>query len=258
MTYRRHLATLFAVLLCLTASPGQAREVSLAVGRSLAPYVILPDWRGIEYDVVKRAFELSGHVVVPRSIPLARVTKDFESGRVDAAMTVTEVFGPTAFYSQSHIAYHNVAITLAKRDQTITLMADLSDKAVVAFQNASLFLGADYKAAVEHNPRYREEAHQSVQPTLLFLDRIDVVVADRNIFSWFANGADVRGKTDTTQAVRVHPLFAPTEYRVAFRDASLRDDFNHGLKQLRDSGEYDRIVASYARYLKEEQPGVGR
>ncbi|MBI2235524.1 MAG: hypothetical protein HYU60_00955 [Magnetospirillum sp.] len=43
MTYRRHLATLFAALLCLTASPGQAREVSLAVGRSLAPYVILPD-----------------------------------------------------------------------------------------------------------------------------------------------------------------------------------------------------------------------
>ena len=249
---------LLLLLACLTAAPAAAREVTLAVGRSLAPYVILPEWRGIEYDVVRRAFELSGHTATPRSLPLARVTKEFEGGGVDAAMTMSPNSGLKALYSEPYIAYRNYAITLARRDLTITSAADLADKSVVAFQNASRFLGPEYKTAVERNPRYREEAHQVVQPTLLFLDRIDVVVADRNIFTWFANDPEVRGKTDTTQAVRFHPLFPPTEYRLAFRDAALRDDFDRGLKQLRDSGEYARIVASYARYLKEEQPGLSR
>ena len=57
---------------------------------------------------------------------------------------------------------------------------------------------------------------------------------------------------DTGQAVRFHPIFPPTEYFVAFRDKALRDSFNRGLKRLRDSGEYRRIEARYARFLKEE------
>jgi polar amino acid transport system substrate-binding protein len=68
----------------------------------------------------------------------------------------------------------------------------------------------------------------------------------------------VTTKADTAQPLTFHPIFPPTSYHVAFRDTALCDDFNRGLKHLRDSGEYDRIVARYARYLGTDARGLSR
>ncbi|MGE5503366.1 MAG: substrate-binding periplasmic protein [Actinomycetota bacterium] len=254
-TTRTLLSGLAAAVLAILAAPCPAAEVVLAVGRSLPPYVIAEEWRGIEYDIVKRSLESEGHTISPRVVPLARVARDLELGKVDAATPMIEASGVKAFYSQSHITYRNVAISLASRDLHIDKVADLAGKSVIAFQNATKFLGPDYAAAVAANPQYREEDRQVVQPVLLFLGRTDVVVADRNIFAWFADSPEVKAKADTTQAVRFHPLFPPTEYHVAFRDEAIRDAFDRGLKRLKDSGEYARIVQSYSRFLHEEKPG---
>jgi len=160
--------------------------------------------------------------------------------------------GVKAFYSDSHVTYRNFAITLASRDIRLDRVEDLAGKSVLAFQNARSYLGPAYAAAIAANPHYREEAGQALQPLLLFLGRTDVVIADRNIFTWFAATPEVTTKSDATQAVRFHPIFPPTDYYVAFRTEALRDSFNRGLKRLRDSGEVQRIRERYARYLPEE------
>jgi polar amino acid transport system substrate-binding protein len=228
-------------------------EIDMAVGRSLPPYVIVEEWRGLEYDIVKEALALEGHTLKPRFMALARVYKELNSGLADAAMTMRPDTGATNLhFSDSHVTYRNYAISLAKRDLKIASIEDLAGKSIVAFQNANLYLGPAYKVAIENNPRYREEAKQAVQPTLLFLERIDVVVADHNIFGWFAGDPEVKAKVDTKQPVRFHAIFPPTDYHVAFRRRDLRDDFNRGLKKLRDGGGYDRIVAQYSGFLKEE------
>lgn len=243
--------TLVAVLLAPWGAG--AAEIDMAVGRSLPPYVIVEEWRGLEYDIVKEALAQEGHTLKPRFMALARVQKELESGLTDAAMTMHPDLGIRGVHlSDSHVTYRNYAITLARRDLRIDRVEDLAGKSVVAFQNAQVYLGPAFKAAIEANPRYREEAKQAVQPMLLFLDRIDVVVADRNIFGWFSEDADVKTKTDTTQPVRFHPIFPPNHYHVAFRDPALRDSFNRGLKALKASGAYDRIVARYSGFLKEE------
>lgn len=243
-----------AVALVAAALPARGAEIDMAVGRSLPPYVIVAEtWSGLEYDIVKEALAIEGHGMKPRLMAFARVHKELESGLADAAMTMRPDGGAKGMhFSDVHVTYRNYAISLARRDLAVASVADLADKAVIAFQNAQIYLGPDYKAAVANNPRYREEAKQAVQPTLLFLDRIDVVVADRNIFAWFADDAEVKTKVDTSQPVRFHPIFPPTDYHVAFRDPALRDSFNRGLRKLRDSGAYDRIVARYAGLLKEE------
>ncbi len=249
---RRILSLLLALAAPVSA---QAAEIIMAVGRSLPPYVIVDEWRGLEYDVVREALELEGHTIAPRFMAYARVVKELESGMVDAAMTMRPDTGVHAHYSDSHVTYRNYAITLAKRNLTINSPAELAGKTVMAFQNATLYLGAEFKAMAERNPGYREEAKQAVQPTLLYLDRIDAVVADRNIFGWFANTPDVKGKADTSQALRFHPIFAPTHYHVAFRDPALRDSFNRGLRKLRESGQYAKITARYQGVVKEEAGG---
>lgn len=250
----KHWGALVAMLLAPLAAG--AVEVDMAVGRSLPPYVIIEEWRGLEYDIVKEALAQEGHGMTPRFMALARVNKELEGGLADAAMTVHPDTGVKGVHlSDSHVTYRNYAITLARRDLKIDRLEDLAGKSVVAFQNARVNLGPAFKAAAaDGNPRYREEAKQAVQPTLLFLDRIDVVVADRNIFGWFAEDPEVKAKTDTTQPVRFHAIFPPTPYHVAFRDPALRDSFNLGLKKLRASGGYDRIVARYSGFLKEEGP----
>jgi polar amino acid transport system substrate-binding protein len=243
------------LLALLAVTPAQAAEVVMAVGRSLPPYVIVDEWRGLEYDVVREALALEGHTLTPRFVSFARVVRELEGGMVDAAMTMRPDSGVKAHYSDSHVTYRNYAITLASRNLTIKSINDLGGKSVLAFQNASLYLGPAYKAVADANPHYREEARQVMQPILLFMGRVDVVVADRFIFGWFAHDPEARGKVDTGQGLRFHPIFPATDYHVAFRDPALRDSFNRGLKKLRDNGTYARIVERYSPYLKDEGGG---
>ncbi len=247
----RLLAVMALAALLPGARPASAGEVDLAVGLSLAPYVFTDSWSGLEYDIVKEALALEGETVRPHLMPLARVAPELQAGRVDAAMTMRQDSGVEAYYSDVHITYRNYAITLASRHLAIASVADLAGKSVVAFQGAAKYLGPDYAAMAAHNPRYHEEAKQVVQPLLLYLGRVDVVVADRNIFGWFAGDPSVTARANTRQPLEFNPIFPPTEYRVAFADAGLRDRFDRGLARLRQSGEYRRIVARYSRFLGE-------
>jgi polar amino acid transport system substrate-binding protein len=240
------------LVLGLAASPAAGREVVMAVGLSLPPYVITDGWTGLEYDIVREALAAEGHGVRPRLMALARVAKELETGQVDAAMTMHPGSGVAACYSDVHVTYHNVAISLARRGLVIDRPEDLAGKSVVAFQRAKESLGERFARAVADNPRYREEARQVVQPLLLYLGRVDAVVADHAIFAWYANDPEVRAKADTLQPLRFHAIFPPTDYRVAFRRDDLCESFNRGLRALKASGAYDQIVRRYARYLSEE------
>lgn len=252
----RILSLASALTLALTTPlAARAAEVVMAVGRVVPPYVIAEERRGLEYDVVREALALEGHTLTPKFVSFARAVRELQAGMVDATMTMRPDSGVTAFYSASHVSYRNVVITLASRDIAIKRPEDLAGKSVLAFQNASQYLGPAFKAMADANPRYREEARQVVQPLQLFLGRVDAVVTDRFIFGWFANDPEVRAKADIGQTLRIHPLFAATEYHVAFHDAALRDSFNRGLRKLRDTGTYDRIVERYSTYLKEEGGG---
>jgi polar amino acid transport system substrate-binding protein len=249
----RRIVTLMLAL--LSPLPALASEVVLAVSHSTPPYLILEDWRGLEYDIVREALAQEGHTVAPRYMAFARIAREIESGQVDAAMPVLPDSGIKAFYSDNHVSYHNVVITLAKNNFTIARPEDLAGKSVLAFQHARSYLGPAFHAMAEANGLYREEARQTMQPVLLYLGRVDAVVSDRFIFGWFANDPEVKTKADTSQTLRIHRIFPATHYRVAFKSAEMRDSFNRGLKKLRDSGEYDRIVKRYSPYLKEEGGG---
>ncbi|CUW38249.1 Putative ABC-type amino acid transport/signal transduction systems (fragment)（Extracellular solute-binding protein, family 3,25-241& len=236
-----------AFLLVLGAAlPAEAVDVSVAIGHSKSPYVFPDEERGIEFDIVKEALALEGHRMIPAFLPMTRVLKALEKGQVAAAMTQQPGIVPGAAYSDTYITYHNFAISLDANAIALSEVSDLGGKSVVAFQNATLVLGPNYRKVAESNPRYLEEANQMAQPLLLYLGRTDVIIADPNIFGWYAGRPEVRSKVDTTQKLRYAPLFPPIDYRMAFRDPALRDAFNRGLAKLRASGAYDRIIAGYA------------
>lgn len=246
MRLRRRLSLLPLLLIGLgagAAPAARAAEVRVLIGNSLPPYIIERENRGVEYDIVKEALALRGHQMVPHYVPFARIPVELERGTGDAALTVNADSGLRVCFSDVHILYRNYAISLASRGLRIEAMDDLRGKTIRAFQNARLYLGPDFSAVTADNPGYAETANQQTQNAMLFAGRVDVVVGDINIFNWF--NRTLPDTPETRQPVALHPLFEAAQYRVGFRDPALCADFNEGLRQLRASGRYDAIVASY-------------
>ncbi|MBL8965778.1 MAG: transporter substrate-binding domain-containing protein [Spirochaetaceae bacterium] len=220
------------------------KTITTVFGSSLPPYVFT-NGSGMELEIIKRGLELKGYALKPLFVPFARRTITIADKAADAAATVNESSGlENVFYSDSHISYQNVCVTLASKGYTIESVADLEGKTVLAFQDASVYLGPEYAAFAKGNAKAVEIPDQESQVVMLFLGRTDVFVGDINIFLYYKRSTKKIDEARKKDEV-VFPIFPPTRYKVAFADKAVRDDFNEGLRQLRLSGEYDAILAKY-------------
>ncbi|MCF8143171.1 MAG: transporter substrate-binding domain-containing protein [Deltaproteobacteria bacterium] len=214
----------------------------MAVGLALPPYNIPETDSGIEMDIVREALKIKGYAVKPKYVPFARVRRELMNRDVDGALTINPDSGIEAFYSDGHLVCQNIVVTLKKNGFRVDEIADLKDKSVLAFQDATLYLGKEFAAMAEQNDQYKEIAKQEIQINLLYTNRVDAVVLDKNIFYHHRNHNTV---VDTSQDIDIWYIFPPTTFSVAFIDETVRDDFNEGLKQLRATGRYDEIVKQY-------------
>ncbi len=223
-----------------------AKEIKMAIGLSLPPYVITENNSGLEVDLVRAALAVKGHTFAPVYVPFARVAPTIEQKQADGALTVTESSGLTAvFYSESHITYQNMAMSLKDANLTIKNVGDLKGKSMAAFQNAKIYLGADFKKIADENgSSYNEIANQENQVAMLFIGRAQVAIADINIFKYFKERVK---NADTSKEYVLHEIFAPTNYKVAFSDKQVRDDFNAGLKEIKANGQYQKIFSQYIK-----------
>lgn len=218
------------------------KELTLAVGLALPPYNIPETDSGIELDIVREALQIKGYAVKAKFVPFARVRRELMSREVDGAMTINPDSGIETFYSNEHLVCQNVVVTLKKNGFHVRGIADLKDISVIAFQDATLYLGKDFAAMSETNPKYKEIANQEIQINLLYTNRVDAIVLDKNIFYHHRKHNTM---VDTSQPVDIWTIFEPTAFSVAFVDQKVRDDFNEGLKELRKSGRYDEIIKRY-------------
>ena len=224
-----------------------AAEVKVAVGLALPPYIIEESNNGIEVDILRQSLLYSGNTVKLVFLPFVRVPWSIGVGHADAALTVNESSAvKDVCYSDSHISYQNVAVSLKSRNIKVTSLADLSNLSVVAFQNATTYMGADFAAMARNNGKYVECAHQDGQVKMLFSMRADVVIIDINIFKYLRQQLQAMGDNVSAE-VAIHEIFAPTPYRVAFKSKALCDAFNDGLKKLKSDGKYNAIVEKYIK-----------
>lgn len=248
------LSLLFAGVLFFVPFRAFGEDVNLLIGFSLPPYVISKNNSGIELDIVKESLAESNRVLKPRYVPFKRVTWDLSTctenpdcyswGNVDGALTITESSGvKNVHYSDSHITYQNVAVTIKSNNYQINKLSDLANHKIVAFQNATKYLGPEYARISKSSTEYKEVAKQALQIKMLFKNRTDIVVMDINIFKYFRNQVK---NVDTSPEVTIHEIFPPTPYKVAFADENIRDDFNRGLANLRAKG---RVREIFNRYL---------
>jgi polar amino acid transport system substrate-binding protein len=239
------LCTLALGLLGIFPAPAQKQVTALA-GLALTPYIIQDRDCGIEVDILRQALALSGYTVKLEYVPFARVPVSIRNREADCALTINEASGiPGVFYSRSHVRYQNVAIALRSSHLRIASMMDLKRYKVIAFQEATSYLGPAFReVATADGTGYSEMANQDTQVKMLFSGRTDVVVMDINIFKYIRQAIrDV----DVSPDVDIFPVFKPTRYKIGFIDPALCDRFNEGLARLRASGKYNLILKHYIK-----------
>ena len=231
-----------AALACLSLT-APAEVLHVGFGTHKPPYIYEGERRGLEYELIERAAQNAGFEVTVYYAPMERLHLMLRRGEIDAIATTHQRSGVKAYYSQTYIYYHNVAVALARRGYRIEHIADLGNYSVSAFQRARLLLGPEFERMALNNPRYREEALQINRNRLLYSGRVDVVVGDKRILRYF--NREVADQVDVTQALSWFEMFPPTPYRVGFRLDRQRQRFDEGLRKLRESGEYQRIEQRY-------------
>lgn len=250
MKFIRH-AALAALTACLCAVPALAASVSMAFGEKIPPFCFPESDSGIELEIIGAALAYRGHVLQPRYYPFARIPVAFSNHSVDAAMSDLGQTMPAAYYGDPAVVYDNVFISLSERHLAIRRPADLDGLTVLAFPGAAKRFPA-WLDAVRRDGRYFEQNDQSLQVLTLDRGRYDLILSDRAIFRYFSRRLTRRqgylGKPTTLHAfTTVNPL----DYRPVFHERQIRDDFNAGLRQLKESGRFDAI---YRKYLGEDGP----
>lgn len=233
------------LLLCwLTSSHAYSAELKIVFGQYTPPYVF-EDGTGIVVDIVRTALAESGHTIVPVYVPIDRGFKMFADKQVDGSAIIQESSGLLAAYSDDFMQYHNRAFALKSGNFDIRNVDDLSDKSVVAFQNAEKYLGPGFARAVANNPRYREMAQQEAQTHMLLLGRVDLSVMDESIFRYYQQKLSSEGKVDAALEYVAYDILPPTPYKAAFIDDKVRDDFDKAIAAMRQDGRYDAIYQKY-------------
>ena len=238
------------LLLLLFSQICVADTVTMAFGERIPPFCFPETNSGIELEVIGEALAYRGHTLAPKYYPFARIPVVFKQQKVDAAMTDLgeNMEAAGAFYGDPAVLYYNAFITLKRNNISIEKPDDLKDLSVISFQGASKRFPL-WLDSIKESGRYIEKNDQKTQVLMLKNNRADVVLSDIYIYKYFEIQAyKALGKkaalTDEHHVIETNPM----DYRPVFRSEKIRDDFNAGLKYMKDNG---RIREIYNKYISE-------
>lgn len=242
-TFLSALYVSLAALLALSISSARAAELTVAFAIAKPPFVHatqigpaqIDDKGGIELDIMKAALPPRGHSFQAVYSTYDALTALVLDGRADAAATVRPE-NPNLFYSNEFVSFHNVAVTRADGPAP-TAVADLAGLSMVAWEGATKDLGPAFAEAAGKSPNYAEIGDQKAQVQAFLDGRFQALIIDGTIFRYWKKV--LGGKAADFQ---FHSLFGGhTPFVVGFADETVRNDFNSGLKEIRQNGVYDLL-----------------
>ena len=237
---------LFFVITILSSTTN-AKDILMAFGQEIPPYIFEEQDKGIEIDIISAALAYKGHTLKPLYFPLGRVPLAFRNKIVDAAMgdMGIDLKVDGGFYANPAVIYDNVFFTLKSRKLAIKKPKDLDPLYVVSFQGAEKRYPQWIKK-VSDEKRFFGISNQLSQVKLLFLGRYDVVLSDRYIFRYFVEQLKLTNSLDVYEVDEHKFITENTEdYRPVFRDKNIRDDFNLGLNKIKENGQFQKIYDNY-------------
>jgi len=243
--------------LCITCSYASlsSERLKVAFGNSLPPWVMPETENGILIDIISESLTPLGYEITNVYYPYARRILSYRQGLVDVVSDVNpeviEREDLKGYFSDIAYTYTNYAFTLKSNNYQFKEISDLGNYRILSWQGATASLGPEYAEMALNNPFYSEHHNQALQLKMLFLDRVDVVQLDMQIFRYFRSSLAREGKINMQLEVDTFPLFGKNESGFLFRSIKARDTFNKQLKRLKKSGRYDQIYAYYVSIANE-------
>ena len=242
-------------------TPVRIKEVTIAVGISVPPYVDRETQSGIELQIIHEALAEEGYRMQLKFLAGNGSANNFVAKRVDAMLVnrytpISEDAVPTGFPSENIIHYHNFAFSLKASNYKVQDIDGLSNFRVIGFYNAAKMLGPEFAVAVQRSPLYREVAVQTDQVIALYRGMVDVAIADSRIFTHFQD--KLRRTSGEFHEVTMFDVFPPSPRHLIFQHKQVRDSFDRGLTKLKASGRYQAILttntASFTRFHYQGEP----
>lgn len=249
------LANLLFACILFSHPTVYAGEISIAIGMSLPPYAMEEKNSGMEVEIIREAFKIKGHSVVFNYVPNLRIPMLLKDKKVDgiAVNSSYDVAGDIklkVFRSETTLFYQNCAISLTERHLNMNSIEDLADKSVIAFNNATKYLGQEFASMASKNKQYKETSDQAKQVINIYMKDSEVAVSDKNIFLYWKNVIGSRAdfqQPEINNPIVFSPIFPPSPRNCAFIDETLRNEFDDGLKRIHHNGVYDLISDKYEK-----------
>lgn len=177
-----------------------------------------------------------------------------QSSRGDAAMTVPLSRKLPGFSTSAYIWYQNGAYYDSERVGPINTIADLKGLNVVTFKDGISILGLE--SLVPDLGEIHENTNQKIHSHLLFLGRVDVILADGLIVAEVNHRIREQGllpKGDfNLKNFRFAPIFNPTPYKMVFREPDLARAFDECFDRLYKEGTVTAILEKYLAPYQDE------
>lgn len=243
------LASLLATWLVPHAS---ASELKIAFAGDRAPFCFRKDnvEQGIEIDLLTRIMGEAGHQIKVVTIPKIRLIKAVKENEVDAAASVQNNNENPLFFSETYLEFQNLVISKTSSAIELTHLEDLKNYSFVIWQDGWRNLGPEFEAqyrpdAAGNFPKNYYQAYSQLNQNKMFwANRVQLIIVDKTIFEHYKQ--QLSKEFDTKVAITYHDIFKiKTPYSVVFSDPALRKQFNAGLRKLRASGEYQKIIDRY-------------
>ncbi|MPY24701.1 amino acid ABC transporter substrate-binding protein [Shewanella psychropiezotolerans] len=217
----------------------------LGVPLDRPPYVVGDG--GIEVDILRQALQLQGYKVEVHKFSHLRLQRELEKGRIDISSRYMAQNDNIAL-SLAYITFYDVIFTKTSLGLTIDSWADLNGKTFLGWHGFEDDLGDDFKQV------YRENTHlwdglvsQEEQCLHFWKGMADAIILDINIFNWYRKTLGLQG-IDTSAPISMHHLLPEgVSYQAGFRDSKVRDAFDKGIAELKESGSYQDIIESYTQ-----------
>lgn len=235
---------LVTLLLISISVPSFAKDkLLIAVGLAKPPYVIQNNNSGFEIELIRNVIANMGKSAEFVYTSFGHAPQMLAIDEIDAVMTTNKrVFKDPTKLSDVYIIYQNIAISLKSRLLKIESIKDLANYSVASFQKADKILGKEFESAVNQSPIFLQVADQKRQPILLLKERVDVVVMDKNIFSYFAR--ELKIEKPESKFI-FHNIFSKSHYRMAFKDSQNTIRFNEEFQKYSNSADYQALLKKY-------------
>lgn len=248
------LRTAIALPLCAWTVAASAADLRLVVQIQTAPYMYHDErgaLRGIAIEILEAAARRMGDSLTYREASQVRLLPEAKRARgIDGAAPVQGEDGDGLHYSEPFFGFDDVVITRRASAMKIGALADLDRYSFSIWQSGWRHLGPEFEAKYKPDPQgkfkpnYREYAGHDTLVKVFWAKRVDAAVVDRYVFNWYTG--KLAKQVDTTAPVTIHEIFPEkTMYKVAFRDARVRDRFNQALKAITDDGTVRSIMRKY-------------